>query len=85
MTNLPTVRWWSPGQQPMITRVPTRRNESGKYDVKWLAGPEEEAVFWFGSTEEYVVGYLSAEDGAVQFDVLNRVLNTPNGRSSIMR
>ncbi|KAJ5819085.1 hypothetical protein N7474_004676 [Penicillium riverlandense] len=85
MTNLPTVRWWSPGHQPVIARVPTRRNESGRYDVKWLVGSEEEAVFWFGSTEEYVVGYLSAEDGPVQFDVLNRVLNTPSGSSSLMR
>lgn len=70
---LPAVRWWSPDHHPVIARVPTQRSESGKYDIKWLAGPDHGSIFWIGSSEEYVVGYLSAEDGAVQFEVLNSV------------
>ena len=72
---LPTVRWWSPQSHPVIARVPTQKNESGKYEIKWLAESSHDSAFWFGSTEEYVVGYLSAEEGLVQFEVLNSVAN----------
>ncbi|KAJ5578728.1 uncharacterized protein N7459_007692 [Penicillium hispanicum] len=72
---LPVIRWWSPHSHPVIARVPTQKSDSGKYEVKWLARPNEDSVFWFGSTEEYVVGYLSAEDGTVRFEVLNSVTN----------
>lgn len=85
--SLPTVRWWPSQGRPVITRVPTKSNESGKYDVKWVT-PEEspgstdpetgsayDSAFWFGSSEEYVVGYLCEVEGAVQFEVLNSVGN----------
>lgn len=71
--NLPTIRWWSPHDQPVITRVPTQKSESGKYEVKWLVGAENDSTFWFASTEEYVVGYLSEENDVVGFEVLNSV------------
>lgn len=72
---LPTVRWWSPQSHPVIARVPTKKVESGKYEVKWLTGRNPDSVFWFGSSEEYVVGYLSAEDGTVRFEMLHSVAN----------
>lgn len=85
--SLPTVHWWPSQGRPVIARVPTKPNESGKYDVKWVtsgetpasidpdAGPVYDSVFWFGSPEEYVVGYLCEVEGAVQFEVLNSVGN----------
>lgn len=85
--SLPTVRWWSPQSRPEIARVPTKANENGKYEVKWVApaengdstnheaSPVYDAAFWFGSPEEYVVGNLCEVEGAVQFEVLNSVGN----------
>lgn len=83
---LPTVRWWSPQGRPVIARVPTKPSESGKYDVRWVTsgdddltdsetGPVYDSAFCFGSSEEYVVGYLCEVEGAVQFEVLNSVGN----------
>lgn len=84
---LPTVRWWSPQGRPIIARVPVKANDSGKYDVKWVTPSEDdnppfnearpvfESAFWFGSSEEYAVGYLCELEGAVQFEVLNSVGN----------
>ncbi|KAJ5088522.1 hypothetical protein N7456_012138 [Penicillium angulare] len=79
---LPSVRWWSPQSHPVIARVPTHKNESGKYELKWLAGSDNDSVFWFGSSEEYVVGYLSAEEQSVQFEVLNSLTNQGYGSHS---
>lgn len=76
---LPAVRWWSPDGPPLIVRVPTQRSESGKYDIRWLEDPNPESIFWFGSSEEYVLGCLSAEDGAVQFEVLKSVSGRGDG------
>ncbi|KAJ5712052.1 hypothetical protein N7488_006208 [Penicillium malachiteum] len=76
---LPTVRWWSPQTHPVISRVPTQKNESGKYELKWLSVPNEDSAFWFGSSEEYVIGYLSADEQSVQFEVLNSVSNQGYG------
>ncbi|GLI72075.1 hypothetical protein PoHVEF18_000243 [Penicillium ochrochloron] len=76
---LPTIRWWSPNTHPVIARVPTQRSESGKYEVKWLAESEPDSAFWFASTDEYVVGYLSAEDDSVKFEVLNSVTSQGYG------
>jgi hypothetical protein len=76
---LPSIRWWSPNTHPVIARVPTQRSESGKYEVKWLAESEPDSAFWFASTEEYVVGYLSAEDDSVKFEVLNSVTSQGYG------
>jgi WD40 repeat protein len=70
---LPAIRWWSPQDHPLIARVPVQRSESGKYDVKWAAGSNEDSTFWFGSTEEHVIGYLAAQDGGVEFEVLNSI------------
>lgn len=76
---LPSIRWWSPNTHPVIARVPTQKSESGKYEVKWLAESEPDSAFWFASTEEYVVGYLSAEDDSVKFEVLNSVTSQGYG------
>lgn len=76
---LPTIRWWSPQDHPVITGVPVKKSESGKYDVKWAADPDIESVFWFGSMEEHVIGYLSAQNGGVEFEVLNSVSNKAGG------
>lgn len=84
--SLPVVRWWPSQGRPVIARVPTKPNESGKYDVKWMTpgetpdsaaetGAVYDSAFWFGSSEEYVVGYLCEVEGAVQFEVLNSVGN----------
>lgn len=77
--NLPTIRWWSPHDHPVIARVPTQKSESGKYEVKWLVGSENDSTFWFASTEEYVVGYLSDENDGVGFEVLNSVTSQGYG------
>lgn len=85
--SLPTVRWWPSQGRPVIARAPTKPIESGKYDVRWVTpeersdftdpetGPVHDSAFWFGSSEEYVVGYLCQVEGAVQFEVLNSVGN----------
>lgn len=83
--NLPVVRWWSPQSHPVIARVPTQKCDSGKYEVKWLAGEEHDSAFWFGSSEEYVVGYLSADENSVQFEVLNSFANRGPPTGSISR
>ncbi|KAJ5099991.1 hypothetical protein N7532_006992 [Penicillium argentinense] len=77
--NLPTIRWWSPNDYPVIVQVPTQRSESGKYEVKWLVGSENDSAFWFASAEEYVVGYLSELDDKVAFEVLNAVTSQGYG------
>lgn len=76
---LPEIRWWSPQSHPVIARVPTKKCETGRYEVKWLApsqGHVPDSAFWFGSAEEYMVGYLSDEEGAVHFKAVNTVTNT---------
>ncbi|KAJ5642404.1 hypothetical protein N7490_006404 [Penicillium lividum] len=83
--NLPVIRWWSPQSHPMIARVPTQKSESGKYEVKWLVGADHDSAFWFGSSEEYVVGYLSADENSVQFELLNSVMNRGYPAGSISR
>ncbi|KAJ5970197.1 uncharacterized protein N7479_000115 [Penicillium vulpinum] len=70
---LPAIRWWSPEDHPLITRVPVQRTESGKYDVRWVAGSNPDSSFWFSSPEQYVIGYLSTRNGSVEFEVLNSV------------
>ncbi|KAJ5551966.1 hypothetical protein N7461_006664 [Penicillium sp. DV-2018c] len=70
---LPAIRWWSPQHHPLIARVPVQRSENGKYDVKWATGSNGDPTFWFGSTEEYVIGYLAAQDGGAKFEVLNSI------------
>ncbi|KAJ5506979.1 hypothetical protein N7453_005936 [Penicillium expansum] len=70
---LPAIRWWSPNDHPLIARVPIQRSESGKYDVRWVAGSKADSAFWFSSPEQHVIGYLSICDGAVEFELLNSV------------
>lgn len=77
---LPAVRCWSPHGQPIICRIPTQKNDAGKYEVKWLSGDSNDHnAFWFGSTEEYVIGYLSVADEILHFEVLNSVSNKGYG------
>ena len=71
---LPAVRCWSPQSRPVLARVPAQKNDSGRYEVKWLSeGSNQELSFWFGSTEECVIGYLCPDGGTVHFEVLNSV------------
>ncbi|KXG49262.1 uncharacterized protein PGRI_031320 [Penicillium griseofulvum] len=70
---LPVIRWWSPQSHPLIARVPVQRTESGKYDVRWVAGSSTDSPFWFSSPEQHVIGYLSSYEGGVEFEVLNSV------------
>ncbi|GAB1217919.1 hypothetical protein ATERTT37_007162 [Aspergillus terreus] len=64
------VRYWSPYSVPSIVRVPVARNESGRYDARWvLPGQEGESMVWVGSPEDYVLGYLEGDDGALRFQV----------------
>jgi WD40 repeat protein len=76
---LPSIRWWSPQDHPVIAQVPVRSSESGKYDVKWTTDPSVDSVFWFGSAEEHVVGYLSAQNGGVEFEVLSSLSSKTSG------
>ncbi|KAJ5311984.1 hypothetical protein N7508_002814 [Penicillium antarcticum] len=75
---LPAIRWWSPQDHPVIARVPVDRSESGKYDVRW-EGSDADSAFWFGSAEEYAIGYLSAGDNGVEFELLNSVSSKSGG------
>jgi hypothetical protein len=88
-TSLPSVRYWSPQSQPVIARVPTKKCDSGRYEVKWLTVPDQryfdessrdyihDSPFWFGSSEEWLVGYLSEEGDSVYFRVINSIVNSP--------
>ncbi|CAG8027412.1 unnamed protein product [Penicillium olsonii] len=83
LTNgLPTIRWWSPQDHPVIAQVPVQRSETGKYDVKWATDSSVDSVFWFGSTEQHVIGYLSAQNGGVEFEVLNSVSSKQGGSNT---
>ncbi|KAJ5682939.1 hypothetical protein N7462_006104 [Penicillium macrosclerotiorum] len=79
MNNLPSIRWWSPKNHPVIARISTQRNESGKYEVRWLAESDHDSVFWFTSSEEAVLGYLEFERNPVQFKILNLVTSQGYG------
>jgi len=86
--NLPSVRYWSLQSQPVIARVPTRKCESGRYEVKWLIVPDQRCLdepsgdylhdspFWVGSSGDWVVGYLSEEGDLVRFRVINSIVNS---------
>lgn len=68
------VRYWSPYSVPSIVRVPVARNESGRYDARWvLPGQDGESMVWVGSPEDYVLGYLEGDDGALRFQVVHNI------------
>lgn len=68
------VHHWSPNNPPVVVRVPVSRSESGKYDVRWLSsGQDDDSRFWFGTPEEYVLGYIQDQGGISQFRVLYSV------------
>lgn len=76
---LPTVRYWSPHRPPSIIRVPVPRNESGRFDVRWLSSDRSESPrFWFGTPDDYALGYIELEEeyGTAEF----RCLNTLQGK-----
>ncbi|KAL2871818.1 Quino protein amine dehydrogenase [Aspergillus lucknowensis] len=70
---LPTVRNWSPHRPPYIVRVPVSRNESGRFDVRWLSSDgSESSRFWFGTPDDYVLGYIDPEEhGTARFQCFN--------------
>jgi hypothetical protein len=55
--------------------VPVSRNESGKYDVRWLfADGNEPSRFWFGSQDDYVLGFIEQnEEHGAEFQSLNTI------------
>ncbi|KAL4944420.1 hypothetical protein BDV06DRAFT_187283 [Aspergillus oleicola] len=75
---LPGVRYWSPHRPPCNVRVPVTKNESGRYDVRWLTfDGHESSRFWFGSQDDYVLGHIELdEDGIAVF----RCSNTLGGK-----
>ncbi|KAL4915499.1 Quino protein amine dehydrogenase [Aspergillus aurantiobrunneus] len=85
---LPGVRYWSSHRPPCIVRIPVSRNESGKYDVRWLASDKNDnSRFWFGSSEDYVLGFIVLdEEKAAEFECLNTVGGkvSPGSYSTIM-
>lgn len=69
-TAFAAVRYWCPGSDPVITQIPIS-GEGGRYDAKWVASSQNgPSRFWIGTPEEYVVGYLSRDDGTC-FELLN--------------
>ncbi|RAK78450.1 YVTN repeat-like/Quino protein amine dehydrogenase [Aspergillus fijiensis CBS 313.89] len=68
------VRYWSPYSQPLTVRIPIPRTETGRYDARWMAIDEDEdSRFWFGTPEDYVLGYIEGVDEEPQFHVLNTI------------
>ncbi|PYH49389.1 WD40 repeat domain-containing protein [Aspergillus saccharolyticus JOP 1030-1] len=68
------VRYWSPYSQPLAVRIPIPRTETGKYDTKWLStDDDDDSRFWFGTPEDYVLGYIEGMDDKPQFHVLNTI------------
>ena len=78
------VRRWSSNESPAIVRVPVPRSEAGKYDVRWSASEQNgNAVFWFGTGEDYVLGYLEAQAGGLRFNALYSVSSKAQPGSSV--
>lgn len=76
----PAVRIWSPISDPQIVHMPIPRRESGRYDVRWCASKQHgHSVFWFGATEDYVVGYLAVQNGSLGFNVLRSLSRREHG------
>ncbi|KAF9885540.1 hypothetical protein FE257_012868 [Aspergillus nanangensis] len=70
------VRSWSPYTQPSITRVPVPRNETGRYDLRWISlDRDDKQRFWLGSHDDYILGFLDQEDGGLQFQSLHHINN----------
>lgn len=68
------AHYWSPETHPVVVRIPVSRSESGKYDVRWLSsGQDGDLRFWFGTPEDYVLGYIEDLRGLRQFRVFYTV------------
>lgn len=68
------AHYWSPDTNPVVVRIPVSRSESGKYDVRWLSSKQDgDLRFWFGTSEDYVLGYIEDIGGLCQFRVLYTV------------
>ncbi|TQB70627.1 hypothetical protein MPDQ_000245 [Monascus purpureus] len=65
------VRHWSSNGDPTTVRMPIHRSETGKYDARWLASEQNgNLAFWYGTTEDCVLGYLGIHDEVSKFNVL---------------
>ncbi|OJJ45745.1 hypothetical protein ASPZODRAFT_520397 [Penicilliopsis zonata CBS 506.65] len=81
---LPVVRHWIPGSDPAIIHVPVKRNDTGRYDVRWLASHEhKQSTFWVGSSDELVLGHLSTEGDIRSFHSIYTVMGKSQAGSSI--
>lgn len=73
---IPAVRYWSPDCEPKIIQIPIPRSENGRYDVRWIASSQiDHSKFWFGTSEDYVVGSLLVDDGIPRFEGVNSLSN----------
>lgn len=68
------VRNWSLDRPPSIVRIPASRNDAGRYDARWVPSEQRgQSLFWFGTPDEYVLGYIEDANGAPQFEVLKSI------------
>ncbi|KAL4893666.1 WD40 domain protein [Aspergillus ambiguus] len=80
------VRCWSPHRVPSIVRMPVVRSESGRYDARWvLSGQQDESRFWFGTPEDYVLGYLEEDGGALRFQAVHHINSRVSARPHVRR
>ena len=64
------VHYWSPTSNPVVVRIPVPSSEHGKYDVRWVSsGQDNDSRFWFGTPEDYVLGYIGDQEGIPKFKV----------------
>ncbi|PLB44619.1 WD40 domain protein [Aspergillus steynii IBT 23096] len=77
------VRSWSLDRPPSIVRIPASRNDAGRYEVRWVTSEHRgQSLFWFGTPDDYVLGYLEDENGVSQFKALKSIssnLRLPSG------
>lgn len=78
------AHYWSSTSDPVVVRIPVPCSESGKYDVRWLSsGQDQDSRFWFGTPEDYVLGYIEDQGGIPQFKVVYSVHSkVPTGSQS---
>lgn len=77
---LAAVRHWSLNNEPAVIQIPLALSDTGRYDVTWVAaGQNDHSTFWFGTSKDYVVGYL-LDDGPPRFELLNSLSSKDHTR-----
>ncbi|GFN14466.1 YVTN repeat-like/quino protein amine dehydrogenase [Aspergillus tubingensis] len=76
------VRYWSPYSQPLVTRIPVPRSETGRYEVRWLSfDKDDDSKFWFGTPDDFVLGHLESVEDSPQFKVTTTINGKVKGSS----